>query len=323
MKSPFFSRVLLYNRVVLYIEELDQGGRVSLASFFSLIRKHGLKLGLATFLGYVASYAAFYVGALILFLFPMMLIGGVASVEDSLTPEAMVGFGVIGVILIILLYLVILALSCLVQAFINGGIFGMGKEILLENRSDIGTFFTQGFRYMWRLTGQYLLICLCWMPLYLLLVVPMVIAAELIGDWSLLILLPFLLVFLFLTMVLFSHAPAILVRGDLRVLESMKRIFRLFFSSSLGSICLSTLLAGVAALLVNMVFLIVAGLIIGFCILLQFLVHEGFVVLTIVAGIPLGLAYAVIVLPLSIAVAYLLILYRYERIRPKGLPEAA
>ncbi len=131
----------------------------------------------------------------------------------------------------------------------------------------------------------------------------MVIAAELIGDWSLLILLPFLLVFLFLTMVLFSHAPAILVRGDLRVSESMKRIFRLFFSSSLGSICLSTLLAGVAALLVNMVFLIVAGLIIGFCILLQFLVHEGFVVLTIVAGIPLGLAYAVIVLPLSIAVA--------------------
>ena len=146
-----------------------------MASFFSLIRKHGLKLGLATFLGYVASYAAFYVGALILFLFPMMLIGGVASVEDSLTPEAVVGFGVIGVILIILLYLVILALSCVSGASLYQWRFisAWARKILLEKQIGYRNFLHPRLPlHVAPGTGQYLLICLCWMPLYLLLVVP-------------------------------------------------------------------------------------------------------------------------------------------------------
>ncbi|MGF7086269.1 hypothetical protein JOD24_000097 [Kroppenstedtia sanguinis] len=294
-----------------------------MASFFTLARKHGLKLALTTFLGIAASNAVVYGGVLILFLILLMSIGGVASFENSLTPEALFGFGVIGVILLILAYLVIIAASYLVQSFTMGGIFGMGKEVLLENRSEIGTFFSQGFRYMWRLTGQYLLFCLCWAPLYFLMIIPFAIASELIGEWVVLFLLPFLAAFFFLVIALFLHAPAILVRDDLRVLESMKWTFRLFFSSSFGSVCLSTLLAGVAGLVVNVAFLLVAGLIVGFCILLQFLVHEGFVVLTMVAGIPLGLAYVVIVFPLSLAVACLLIQYRYERIRPKDLPQVA
>ncbi|MDA8353743.1 MAG: hypothetical protein M0Z65_11310 [Firmicutes bacterium] len=284
-------------------------------SYFSLLKQHAVRLGFATFIGYLVANVACFVATIILLLFPVLFLGGAASMEDAMNPEMAAGLGIIGFILIAVAYLLVLVLSMVFGSFLNGGLYGMGMQILLEQRSKIGTFFSQGVRFLWRLTGQSILAFLCMVPAYLILLV-LAIAAEALGDAGVVMVLP-VLALVFLMMQFNIHAPAVLVRDDLRVLESIKQTFRVVFSS-FGSSFLSVLLAGGVFLAVNLGFAVVAGVTMVPLLLLQTLVHEGFVVLSILVGIPLALTYVILVFPLSFAAAYLLVLYRYDQfIRPR------
>lgn len=297
-------------------------------SFFSLVRRHGFKMGLATFLGYAVSYTAFYIGLMIFVLMALMIVGGMIGgmvggadsiedfIEESLSPEAIVGLGLLGILVMILIYLGILFVSFMVQSFLSGGIFGMGKEVLLENRSRVGTFFSEGFRYLWRLTGQTFLLGLLVIPVYLLVMVPTIMVTDMLGTVGSFVAIPIFLAFICFLMIFYIHAPALLVREDLRVVESIKYTFKTVFSSFF-SVFISTLLFFVSLIMINFLYFLISGLTVGFFILLQTLAHESFVVLTLLTGIPLGLLYFVIVLPMSVAVAHLVTLYRYEKhIRP-------
>ncbi|PTX59163.1 hypothetical protein C8P63_113108 [Melghirimyces profundicolus] len=292
-------------------------------SFFSLLKQHGLKMGLATFLGYAAGFVGFYGVMFILMLVPMMMLGGMAAFEESLNPEMAAGFGLVGMIAFAILYIVMLFFSLLFGGFLNGGIYGMGTEMLLENRSGIGDFFLKGFRFMWRLTGQSFLMFLIFIPVYILLI-PLGVGAEAMGDAGAFLMLPVFFAVMLVPMSVYLHAPALLVREDLRVWASIKRAFRVAFSS-FGSSVVSVLLYFFTIIAINLAYAILAGVILGPFFLLQVMVHEGFMVLTGLVGLPLGLGYAVIILPLSVAAAHILVLYRYEKHirRRDDFPQAA
>lgn len=48
-------------------------------SYFSLLRQHGLKMGFANFLGYLAGYSAFYLSMIILVLPIILMAGGLGD----------------------------------------------------------------------------------------------------------------------------------------------------------------------------------------------------------------------------------------------------
>lgn len=304
-------------------------------SFFSLVSRHGFKMGLATFLGYLITYTAYSIGLVIFVVMAFLLVagtiggmaGGVDNIEgfiENLAPGAVLGFGFLGIIAAILFYLGIILTSFMVEAFLSGGILGMAKEVLLENQARVGTFFSEGFRYLWRLTGQAILLSLLFMLGYFLLIFPtLLVPPDQLGPVGTIFAIAVILSFLFFAGIFFLHAPALLVREDLRVLESIRYTLKTVFTSFF-SVFLSTLLFGLLFLAINILYFFLSILIVGFFALLQASVHEGFVVLTFLTGIPLGLLYFVIVLPMSFAVAHLLLLHRYEkRVRRPEFVQAA
>lgn len=298
-------------------------------SYFSLLRQHGLKMGFANFLGYLAGYSAFYLSMIILVLPIILMAGGLGIAEESFSSEMMdeiiAGLSMFGFIVVVLLYLGLVVFSVAVSCFLNGGIYGMGAQILRERVAKIGTYFSQGLRFMWRLTGQYLLMMFILLPLYIP-VVGIIILEEMLGESPVLMI--FAIFFMFILFIFASLfyliAPAILVHDDLRVWESIKRAFHVVFRH-FGHSLLSVLLAGIILIGLNFVYLAFSGVIMGLIALLQFILsYEVMFVIMVLVGIPLALMFIVFVLPLSVAAAQFLVQYRYEkRIRFKYLPQEA
>lgn len=239
--------------------------------------------------------------------------------------EIIAGLSMFGFIVVVLLYLGLVVFSVAVSCFLNGGIYGMGAQILRERVAKIGTYFSQGLRFMWRLTGQYLLMMFILLPLYIP-VVGIIILEEMLGESPVLMI--FAIFFMFILFIFASLfyliAPAILVHDDLRVWESIKRAFHVVFRH-FGHSLLSVLLAGIILIGLNFVYLAFSGVIMGLIALLQFILsYEVMFVIMVLVGIPLALMFIVFVLPLSVAAAQFLVQYRYEkRIRFKYLPQEA
>ncbi|MBA4543721.1 hypothetical protein H1164_12555 [Thermoactinomyces daqus] len=193
--------------------------------FSDILRQHGVKVWLSNLVG---SLAVGIVGAFIfvLFFFALMIVGGallVGSLPSGISLDTMTGDEIIpmldsffssGTLLILLLFLLIGGiLYLLLEAFQNAGSISVAVQAVAENKSDISTYFSKGFKYMLKAFLVYLLSSLAYLVPGLLLLIGIIAAgmnSPVIG--ALLILIG--LIGFFILGLAFMHAPYILISED-------------------------------------------------------------------------------------------------------------
>jgi hypothetical protein len=250
---------------------LTKGGIFFVLRFSDILRQHGVKVWLSNLVG---SLAVGIVGAFIfvLFFLALMIVGGallVGSLPSGISLDTMTGDEIIpmldsffssGTLLILLLFLLIGGiLYLLLEAFQNAGSISVAVQAVAENKSDISTYFSKGFKYMLKAFLVYLLSSLAYLVPGLLLLIGIIAAgmnSPVIG--ALLILIG--LIGFFILGLAFMHAPYILISEDTDVILSLKKSFRLFtkaFGRVFGSFFFAMLLTVaivVVYLLVSFVF---------------------------------------------------------------------
>ncbi|OYD08333.1 hypothetical protein [Paludifilum halophilum] len=209
-----------------------------MSTYFSLLKKNGLKMWGTFLLGHVITNTVFFIFYLLWYLIGLIFVfGGLATMNvSSLSPEELESAMAPGAIIFAVIWFVILMLfSGFTSSFQVAGSYGMVNEAVLDGTTYFNTFFTAGFRYMFKLFGQFVLIMLLMIPISLPIIVLEVIF-FLIGNTDLT---PLALILegligiiiypLFFLAVLF--APIILTAENKGPWKSIKISFRLFIKS--------------------------------------------------------------------------------------------
>ncbi|SEM99807.1 hypothetical protein [Lihuaxuella thermophila] len=294
-------------------------------SYSSLLKKHGLKIWLSNFLGNVATSIVIGVITFILVFGGLILIGATAGpllmgLDQNMTEEEM--FRVIdqsllapGIALsILILFVLFFILILLPTAFQTAGSIAVAVEAAAFNRSDVGTFFSKGFKY----TGKMFLFFLLSSLLYLAVFVVGGIAFPFFatdngGGIILGVLLTLAAIVLAVLLGLaLMHAPVILIAEHTKVTQAISKSFYLF-KKAFGRVFGSAFYA----------FLITAGLfVIYFIVLLIFgSVFAGFsaagtggeeaaAIFSLIGNL-VGMALSWVVGPVFTTITSLLIIHRY------------
>src|SRR5690606_16844927 len=117
------------------------------------------------FLGYLFHVAMAYLAAFLLIIFAVF-IGSVASLLDAEPSEH--GKIVLGAVFFLLLFLA----GTLPQSFFTAGAYGAAAACVFRGKSTIGSFFSEGFRNLWKMFGQQVLLVLFLMVALLLVIFP-------------------------------------------------------------------------------------------------------------------------------------------------------
>jgi hypothetical protein len=221
-------------------------------SYFDTLKRHGLKLSVAMFLGGLL-YSAFYYVVLILYVIVAFLLiaifssasyileGDTDQLADNLASEP---GGMVLIAVLILLFFVTLLLP---HSFWTAGAYGAASASVFRGEWSIGYFFTTGFRHLWKMFGQQILLILFFIGPALLML-PFISFLAVNGG-SEVVLLIFLLLFFILLFVLSIgylwislHSPLIMIAERTGVWDSIRLAFRLTVKKP-GQTLLSGLIA--------------------------------------------------------------------------------
>jgi hypothetical protein len=216
-----------------------------LYNYFDTLKKHGLKLTLAIFLGNLVTTLIF-VGTLFVLIIIAGLSVAIGGFESYFTQQLdqleNIPFEELPHVLVTILsspsFLVFLLLSVfmifflafILSGFQTAGSVTVTREALIENRTDIGSFFTNGFKFTGKMAG---LLFLSSLP-YL---VPIGLAFSSIplsaapGATAFLSGLPLLLIGFVLALLIaiaLLHAPIILIAEKTSVTRAISLSFSLF-----------------------------------------------------------------------------------------------
>ncbi|OYD08334.1 hypothetical protein [Paludifilum halophilum] len=212
-----------------------------MSTYFRLLGRYGfplwgtLLLGtILFFLMYIMATLLFY---LVCFLFLLIAGGSAAAMESAVTDPDMLAatFGPVAVIGLILLFILYYVSLFFIMSFHMAGSHGMINQVALDETFSLKTYFITGFLYFWKMSLQFLLISIFFIPVVLVLAMMRIFlipfeGTPLFDTLTTIILIGFLVVYLFyLLAVLF--APTILTVENMGPWKSLKHSFRLFFKS--------------------------------------------------------------------------------------------
>lgn len=226
--------------------------------------KHGLKLTLANFLGFLMNFALSFLLNLIftvlILLLSIVAAGGVGFFTGfSFTEEAYeLIVGSMTIVPVIIVFVLYILLSVLINSMLIGGLYGSTIEAVYENRSSIQTYFRDAFRHMVRLTGWQLVVFLLAIPIIILFIVGMLLFKELFGEVLVVIPILFAIVTGMLFLVLFIHSPIFIVKHRSKAWRSIALSFRLLRRRPLR-VLLSGILSLGWALLINGIYILIFG----------------------------------------------------------------
>lgn len=276
-------------------------------SYFGTLKRHGVKLSVALFPGYLFHVAMAYLAAFLLIIFAVF-IGAVASVLDAEPSEH--GKIVLGAVFFLLLFLA----GTLPQSFFTAGAYGAAAACVFRGKSTISSFFSEGFRNLWKMFGQQVLLVLFLMVALLLVIFPFGLLVRTEEP-------PHILIFLFLLILagylwVSLHAPLFLVVERTGVWNSILLSFRLIMKKP-GQ----TLLSGLFALAILLgILLLAASILIVLPLLFMNLMEENGAVAALVI---LGILCFLPVIPYAFAAALLAVVHRYStRLRHVLFPES-
>lgn len=300
-------------------------------SFATYFKRHGLMLWVTNLLGYMAiSTAIFFVGVII---FLIALLTGVltfmsvdfSSIDflssdyfDQLFSKLQkASIGIFGIILLVLLFIGFMLFA---GSFQVAGQYASANEIFQANRVNIGTYFTKGIKYTFRLLLIMIVNALLYLPIMvfagfaIFLLLPMsdtvqTIIAIIIG------IIIFTLAFLLGLAML--HSPFILIAENTGVIRSIILSIRLF-SQSFGHVFTTCLLIWGVSL---------SYIFVGFIlnVPLFFSLFDPSGILAIIVSLIVNILqwlYSLFGWPFMLAMIGLVIAYRYHKyLRPKIFPQ--
>lgn len=190
-------------------------------SFFQVFKKHGLMIALAILLGQLAAGFVggipfgiiFFIGIIAFF-----VIAGNDGLLDAQGTHDPTGLSntlhdpalwIMGG----LVFLLFLVVALIIAGFTQAGSFAVTEEAVAENRSDIGTYFSKGFKLAFKMALVYLLQFLAGLAIWVLIILGIVLCATggTVGIVAGVIVFLLCLVLAILLALAFLHAPAILV----------------------------------------------------------------------------------------------------------------
>ena len=215
-------------------------------SYFGTLKRHGVKLSVALFLGYLFTCAMTYLIAFLLIIFAVFI--GSVAILTAMRNLSEHGDIVLGAVFFLLLFLA----GTLPQSFFTAGAYGAAAACVFRGKSTIGSFFSEGFRNLWKMFGQQVLLVLFLMVALLLVIFPFGLLVRTEEP-------PHILIFLFLLILagylwVSLHAPLFLVVERTGVWNSILLSFRLIMKKP-GQ----TLLSGLFALAILLGILLLAA----------------------------------------------------------------
>src|SRR5690606_35164531 len=212
------------------------------------------------------------------------------------------------------LFLLLFLAGTLPQSFFTAGAYGAAAACVFRGKSTIGSFFSEGFRNLWKMFGQQVLLVLFLMVALLLVIFPFGLLVRTEEP-------PHILIFLFLLILagylwVSLHAPLFLVVERTGVWNSILLSFRLIMKKP-GQ----TLLSGLFALAILLgILLLAASILIVLPLLFMNLMEENGAVAALVI---LGILCFLPVIPYAFAAALLAVVHRYStRLRHGLFPES-
>lgn len=295
-------------------------------SYFDILKRHGVKLSLAMLLGNLLHTALLYAAiivyvilALILSLIFTMDVSALGTDSDQFAENLASEPG--GVILGVILALLLIPVIQLPNSFFTAGSYGAASASVFRGEWSFGYFFSAGFKNLWRMFGQQVLLALIFIgPILLLILISGPLVADEEGSEALLAIFAFLFIILAFALLIgylwvSLHAPLILLVEQTGVWESIRLAFRLTLKKP-GQ----TLLSGLIALGILMGAYLAAILIAVILILLPTAITGSEIV-----GAIFGLFGGLIVLFAifyAFAASLLIIVHRYKtRLRNELFPE--
>jgi hypothetical protein len=236
-----------YSDSNLYVKEF-----FTLYNYFNTLKKHGLKLTLTMLLGNLVT-SLIFTGTLIL----LAILGGLAIAIGGVALQLERQFEQLGdislealpevlatvfaspsfLIFMLLFFLLLFAVSFAINGFQTAGSVAVTKEALTENRTDIRSFFTNGFQFIGKMTGVLFLSSLPYLlPIGLFFAAITLLTTGYIVV-GLLLLLTGLVLAVAIAMAL-MHAPIILIAektGVTRAISLSFYLFRKAFTRVFGS----------------------------------------------------------------------------------------
>lgn len=295
-------------------------------SFGTYLKRHGLKLWLFNLLGIIASSTVLvFLGVIIFFLalltgfFTIYSLGNVPV--DLTSPDfgdqlatifQYASLGVIGIILFLLIYFLLVAL---VSSFQSGGQYAVANEAIKFDRVNIGTYFTSGFKNVFKLFLLSIISFFIYLPALILIGIGIWMMVP-FNDFVLIIIgsgiILIAILLIFLVSIAIIHAPFILVAENSGIIQSLIYSFRLF-SKKFGQVFITCL----SVFGVFLLYLFGEGLI-NLPVLLSILDPTSifFAISAIIVNL-LQIAYRIAGLPLMVSISGLIIAYRYYKyLRP-------
>ncbi|QKI81741.1 hypothetical protein [Kroppenstedtia eburnea] len=126
-----------------------------MGTFFSLLRKHGLKMWGIHLLGFLIMMAALFVMEIIFYfvgLVAFLAMGiGVSVVSADNLDQAFTS-ATVGMILLVALFVIFIYLvSFLIQSFHTAGSIGLATEAVLDDSTSLNSYFRSATRYLWKM----------------------------------------------------------------------------------------------------------------------------------------------------------------------------
>jgi hypothetical protein len=257
-----------------------------LYSYVETLKKHGLKLTLAIFLGNLVT--SFLFTGVVIFLAiigvlsialggvqfkdavydivdvfdnGMFTVRGWSDIFTLLSSSDSLPIAMLLLSFALLIFLLLLAVSFAISAFQTAGSTVVTKEAILENRVDIGSFFTKGFQFTGKMFGVLLLSSLPYLLSIGLFIIPAMFLCFLRDTEAILggVLLLFIgLVLTIVIAVALMHAPIILIMEKTGIFQAILLSFTLFrkaFVRVLGSAFYSFLISMASSILTGILLL--------------------------------------------------------------------
>lgn len=294
-------------------------------SYFSLLRKHGLKIWLSNLLGNLAASMVVAVATFILVFAGMIIVGATAGpllmgLNENMTEEELLQamnqlFSSPGVVItLLILFLLFFIFILLPTAFQTAGSIAVATEAAAFNRSDIGTYFSKGFKYTGKMFLFFLLSSLLYSAVFVVggISLPLF-ATDSAGGIIIGILL--ILVSLILAVVLglaLMHAPVILIAENTSVTRAISKSFYLVkraFGRVFGSAFYSFLIAMGFFVAFFIVMFVLALIMAGFSSASGG--EDGVSVILSLVGNLIGMVFSWVAGPVITTLTSLLIIYRY------------
>ncbi|GGA41409.1 hypothetical protein GCM10007416_13010 [Kroppenstedtia guangzhouensis] len=298
-----------------------------MGTFFSLLRRHGLKMWGINLLGSLIMMAAIFVMEIIFYFIGVVAllasVGiGVSVVGADNLDQAFSSASVGVILLVVLFFILIYLLTFLIQSFHSAGSIGLATEAVLDDSTSLNSYFRFATRYLWKMFLLSILLLLVSLPILIpwgIVDLGMSYASE-IDSTLLFFLCGAIWLLLLVAMILFGsfllYSPYIMISENMRPWQSIRhsiRAARKSYGKAFGTLLI--LLAAVAP------FIIVYGLLAGASLLPIILAPDNAGVGTILGLLLLGLVFF-LTFPLVQVISNLIISLRYKQhLRKWVIPE--